>query len=107
QVVLAKIAVNAVLVGAPPETGEELRDGLRPSEVAEAQADDAKGIGDAAFVVLGVRLIEVVPGRYLVVEQRHVLVQGVLVEILLVERPPELVEGELVVLGMSAQTDDR
>ncbi|MDH3285602.1 MAG: hypothetical protein OEQ13_12770, partial [Acidobacteriota bacterium] len=71
QVVLAEIAVNAVLVGAIPEGGEVLPDGLRPAEVVEAQADDSIGIGDAAFVVLRVRLVEVVTDRYLVVEQPH------------------------------------
>src|SRR5207247_4314387 len=55
QVVLAEVAVDAVLVGATPEGGEELPDGLGPAEVAEAQADNSKGIGDAAIVVLIVR----------------------------------------------------
>ena len=108
QVVLAKIAVNAVLVGSIPEGGEVLLDGLlRAAEVAEAQADDSKSIGDAAFVLLLVRLIEFVAGRHLIVEQLHVPMQGVLVELLLVERPPELVESELVVGGIGAQVDDR
>src|SRR5512133_4334078 len=52
QVVLAKIAVNAVLVGTIPEAGVVLPDGLRPAEVVEAQADDSISIGDAAFVLL-------------------------------------------------------
>ena len=39
QVVLAKIAVNAVLIGAIPGAGEVLLDRIRPAEVAEAQAD--------------------------------------------------------------------
>ena len=107
QVVLAKIAVDAVLVVAAPEGGEELTNGRRPAEVAEAQADDSKGIGDAAVVVLIVRLIEVIADRHLVVEQRHVPLQGLLVEILLVERPPELVEAELIVRRAAAQADDR
>src|SRR6266705_6867956 len=107
QVVLPEVAVDAVLVGAAPEGGEELPKGRRPAEVAEAQTDDSKGIGDATLVVLFVRLIEVVTDRYLVVEQRHVLLQGLLVKILLVERPPELVESELVILGVGAQAGDR
>src|SRR5207237_5790935 len=73
----------------------------------EAQADDSKGIGDAAIVVLVVRLIEVVTGGHLGVEQRQVLVQGLLIGLLLVKRPPELVESELVVWGGGAQADDR
>src|SRR5205823_8417096 len=85
QVVLAKIAVNAVLVGAIPEVGVIVADGVRPAEVAEAQADDSIGIGDAAFVLLFVPLVEVVTGRYLVVEEGHVLVQRLLVELLLIE----------------------
>ncbi len=107
QVVLAEVAVDAVLVGATPEAGEVLPDGLRPAEVAEAQADDSKGIGDAALVFLFVRLIEAVTDRHLVVEQRHVLLQGLFVQILLVERPPELVEAEFVVRRAGAQAGDR
>src|SRR5437879_13190552 len=36
EVMLAKIAVNAVLIGAIPELGEVFLNGLRPAEVAEA-----------------------------------------------------------------------
>ena len=107
QVVLAKIAVDAVLIRAAPVFGKEVPDGRRPAEVAEAQADDPESVGDAALLVLLVRLIEVVTDRYLVVEQRHVFLQGLVVEILLVERPAELVESELVVLAVGAQADDR
>src|SRR5437879_6969123 len=51
-------------------------------------------------------LIEVVTDRYLVVEQGNILLQSVLVEVLLVERPSELIESELVKLGGGAQADD-
>src|SRR5215831_10795909 len=101
EVVLAKIAVNAVFIRATSVVGEVIPNGPRPSEVAEAQADDSKGIGDAPLLVLLVRLIEVVTGRYLIVEQGSVLLQGFLVEILFVERPPELVESEFIVRGTS------
>src|SRR6059036_3559033 len=107
EIVLAKTGVNAVLIGAIPELGEVLLHGLRPAEVAEAQTDDSEGISDAAIVVLIVRLIEVVTDLYLVVEQGDVLLQGLLVELLLVERPTELVESELVVRGLGAESDDR
>src|SRR5204862_7956111 len=106
EVVLAKIGINAVLIGAIPELGEVLLHGLRPAEVAEAQADHSERIRDAAIVVLIVRLIEVVTDLYLVVEQGNVLLQSLLVDLLLVERPPELVESELVELGGGAQADD-
>ena len=53
------------------------------------------------------RLVEVVPGGDLVIEQRHVLVQRLLVHVLLVEGPAELVERELVVLGAGADRGDR
>src|SRR5207302_8331006 len=106
EVMLAKIAVNAVLIGAIPELGEVLLQGLWPAEVAEAQADDSEGIRDAAIVVLIVRLIEVVTDRYFVIEQGDVLLQGLLVELLLVERPPELVERQLVELGGRAPGGD-
>src|SRR5262249_2910087 len=107
EVMLAKIAVNAVFIRTISVAGEVISNGPRPSEVAEAQADDSKGIGDATLFVLLVRLIEVITGRYLVVEQGRVLLQGFLVEILLVERPPELVESEFVVRGTSAHARDR
>src|SRR6185437_1452893 len=51
QVVLAKVAVDAVFVGSTLGAGEVLLHRLRPAEVAEAQADRAKSIGDAAFVL--------------------------------------------------------
>ena len=103
---LTKTGVNAVLIGAIPELGEVLRHGLRSAEVAEAQADHSKRIRDAAIVVLIVFLIEVVTDRYLVVEQGNILLQSLLVELLLVERPPELIESQLVVRGGGSQVDD-
>src|SRR5262252_7993519 len=106
EIVLPKTGVNAVLVGALPELGEVLLGGLRPAEVAEAQADHSERIRDTAIVVLIMRLIEVVTDRYLVVEQGHILLQSLLVEFLLVERPSELIESELVELGGGAQADD-
>ena len=106
QVVLAEIAVNAVLVGAIPEVGVIVADGVRSTEVVEAQADDSISIGNAAFVLLLVRLVEVVTRRHLVVEQGHVLVQRLFVELLLVERPAEFVESKLVVRRLGPQGDD-
>ena len=70
----------------------------------DLQMPDAKYL--AAFVVLLVRLIEVVADRHLVIEEGHVLVQRLLVELLLVERPPELVERQLVIRGAGTQADD-
>jgi len=63
------------------ELGEVFRQGLRPAEVAEAQADHSERIRDTAIVVLIMFLIEVVTDRYLVVEQGNILLQGLLVEI--------------------------
>src|SRR5689334_2186448 len=106
EIMLAKTGVNAVLIGAIPELGEVFRQGLRPAEVAEAQADHSECIRDTAIAVLIMFLIEVVADRYLVVEQGNILLQSLLVEILLVESPSELVESELVELGGVAQFDD-
>src|SRR5437899_1160098 len=106
EIVLAKTGVNAVLIGAIPELGEVLLHGLRPAEVAQAQADHSERILDTAIVVLIMPLIEVVTDRYLVVEQGNILLQSVLVEFLLVERPSELIESELVKLGGGAHADD-
>src|SRR4029077_537196 len=95
-----------VFIRAIPKLGKVLRHGLRPAEVAEAQADHSERIRDTAIVVLIMSLIEVVTDRYLVVEQGNILLQSLLVEFLLVERPSELVESELVELGGMAQFDD-
>src|SRR5437899_8710 len=106
EIVLAKTGVNAVLIGAIPELGEVLLHGLRPAEVAKAQADHSERIRDTAIAVLIMLLIEVVTDRYLVVEQGNILLKGLLVEFLLVECPSELIESELVELGGGAQADD-
>src|SRR5712664_104159 len=106
EIVLAKTGVNAVLIGAIPELGEVFLHGLRPAEVAEAQADHSERIRYTAIIVLIMPLIEVVTDRYLVVEQGNILLHGLLVEVLLVERPSELIESELVKLGGGAQADD-
>ncbi len=106
EIVLTETRVNAVLIGTIPELGEVFRQGLRPAEVAEAQADHLERIRNTAIVVLIMFLIEVVTDRYLVVEQANILLQSLLVEFLLVERPSELVESELVELRAGAQFDD-
>src|SRR5262250_386160 len=106
EIVLTKTGVNAVLIRAIPELGEILRDGLRPAEVAEAQADHSERIRDTAIVFLIVRLIEVVTDGYLVVEQGNILLQSLFVEFLLVERPSELIESQFVELGGGSQFDN-
>src|SRR6266566_479764 len=60
EIMLAETGVNAVLIGSIPELGEVFRQGLRPAEVAEAQADHSERIRDTAIVVLIMFLIEVV-----------------------------------------------
>src|SRR5215472_1079489 len=105
--VIAKVAVNAVLIGSTSGTGEKLMDRIGPAEGAEAQADSSESIGDPAFLFLLVLLIEVVARRHLIVEQGHVPAQGFVVEFLLVERPPQLVDSELVVGRLGAKVDDR
>ena len=107
QVVLAEVAVDAVLVAALAVRAEVLLHGFRTAEVREAQADDVERVGDAPLVALFVLGVEVVADRNLVVEQRDVAVQRLVVHLLLVERPAELVERELVVLGHRAHLDDR
>src|SRR5215471_16340098 len=67
EIVLTKTGVNAVLIGAIPELGEILRDGVRPAEIAEAQADHSERIRDTAIIFLIMLLIEVVTDGYLVV----------------------------------------
>ena len=99
QVVLAEVAVDAILVTALAIRAEVLLHGFRPAEVREAEADDVEGVGDASLVTLFVLSVEVVADRDFVIEQRDVSVQRLVVKILFVERPAELVERELVVLG--------
>src|SRR5215471_19888350 len=105
EIVLTKAGINAVLIGALPKLGEVLRHGLRPAEVAEAQADHSERIRDAAIVVLIMSLIEVVADRYLVIEQGNIPLQSLLVEFLLVERPSDLIESQLVELGSGSEFD--
>src|SRR5260370_17243235 len=105
EIVRTKTGGNAVLIGAIPELGEVFRHGLRPAEVAEAQADHPERIRNTPIVVLIMFLIEVVTDRYFVVEQANILLHSLLVEFLLVERPSELVESEFVELGGGAQLD--
>ena len=97
EVELAKIAVDAVLVAAAALCREVLLTHFGAAEVREAQADDVKRVRDAPLVVFLVLLVEVVADGDLVIEQRHVSVQRFLVELLLVESPAELVQGQLVV----------
>src|SRR5207245_10206434 len=78
----------------------------RPAEIPDAQADHAECIGDTAIVVLIMLPVEVVANRYFVIEQGNILLQSLLVEFLLVERPSELIESELMVLGGGSQFDD-
>ena len=96
EVELAEVAVDTALVGAGTLYSEVRVDRLGASDARETQADDAEGVLDPPAGVLVLGLIEVVSCRYLVVEQRDVLVQRLLVEFLLVERPAELVEREFV-----------
>src|SRR5882757_8052420 len=106
EIVLTETGINALLIGAIPELGEVFRHGLRPAEVAEAQADHPERIRNTPIVVLIMFLIEVVTDRYFVVEQANILLYSLLVEFLLVERPSELVESELIELGGGAPFDD-
>src|SRR5690242_1107616 len=106
EIMLAETGVNAVLIRAIPNLGEKFREGLRPTEIAEAKADNSECIRDAAIAVLIMFLIEVVTDRYLIVEQGNILLQSLFVEFLLVKRPSELIESELVELGGRAQFKD-
>src|SRR5260370_4028968 len=94
EIVLAKTGVNAVLIGAIPELGEVLLHGLRPAEVAEAQADYSERIRDTSIVVLIMPLIEVVTDRYLIVEQGNILFRSLPVEVLLVGSPTDFIERD-------------
>ena len=110
EVELAKAAVDVVLVAPAPARREVLLHGRGAAQVGEAEADDAVGVGDPTlltFVTFVTGPIEVVPGGDLVIEQSDVLVERLLVEFLLVERPTELVQGVLVVLGSHAHAGDR
>ena len=107
EIELTEIAVDAVLVGALAVRREVLADDFGSAEIREAQADDAERVGDAALIAFFMSRIEVVADRHLVIEQRDVLVQRLVVELLFVERPSELVQRELVVVRACSQGDDR
>ena len=107
EVELAKIAVDLVGIAAMPVIGEVLVDDLGPAEVGEAQAHDAEGVRHAVLLVFLVSFIEVVADRLAIIEHRHVLVQRLFVELLLVERPAELVQPQLVVGRGASHGDDR
>ena len=107
EVELRQVAVDPILVPAASVRLEVLLDDVRTAEVREADADDSIRVRDPPLFVFVRRVVEVVPGRDLVVEKRDELVERLFVEILLVERPAELVQGELVVLGAGARLGDR
>src|SRR5437762_1807010 len=96
EIELAEILVDPILVCATAVAREILLEDFAPAEIREALADHAEGVGNATLILLFVTLVEVVADRELVIEQRDVLVQRLVVELLLVERPTELVESELV-----------
>ena len=107
QVELREVAVHPVLIGLVSVGGEVRADHVGPADIREAQADDLKGILDAPLLGVGVLRIEVIAALDLVVEEREVPLQSLLVELLLVQRPSQLVERELVVLGAGPAVRDR
>ncbi len=107
EVELAEVVVDEVFVAAVAVRREVRRDGVGASDVRETQTQDAESVGDASTRIFVFGLSEVVSGRDLVVEQRDVLVQRLFVQLLLVERPAELVERELVEPGRGAALCDR
>jgi len=107
QVELREVAVDPVLVGSVSVGGEVRAKHVRTADVGEAQADDLEGILDAPLLGFGVLRIEVIAALDLVVEESEVARQSLLVELRLVQRPSQLVEGELVVLRARPAVDDR
>ena len=107
EVELRQVTVDPILVPAASVRPEVLLDDAGTAEVREADADDSIRVRDPPLFVFVGRVVEVVPGRDLVVEERDELVERLFVEILLVVGPAELVQGELVVLGASSRLGDR
>ncbi len=107
EVELAQVRVDAVFVVAAPVFREVLAHDVGPAEVGEAEAYDPERVRDPPLFVFRVLLLEVVARGNLVIEQRHEPMLRLVVEILLVERPAELVERELVVRGVGTEPDDR
>ena len=103
QVELREVAVHPVLVGSVSVGGEVRADHFRTADIREAQADDLKGVLDAPLLGLGVLRIEVIAALDLVVEEGEVPLQSLWVELLLVQRPSQLVERGLVVLGAGSR----
>ena len=106
EIELAELAIDAILVGAVAVRREVFADDVGSTEIRETETRDLEGVLDSTLLGGLVLRIEVVAARYLVVEQREILVQGLLVKVLLVQRPAELVERELVVFGGRSDGDD-
>ena len=105
QIELGEVAIHAVFVTAMTVRREVLVDHLGSAEVRETQAHHLQRIVDPLRLFLFVLRVEVVAGRDFVVEQREVLVQRLFVELLLVQRPAELVERQFVERRRAAHRD--
>ena len=106
QIVVAEIAVDIHLIGALAVLAEKVHHGVRPAGAGEGQTDDTEGVVDALALDVAAALVEVVPGRDPVVQHAGKPGQRLVIQLLLVERPAELVQGDFVIGGDRPEIDD-
>ena len=84
EVELTKITVDLVGVTAVTVLGKVLVNDLGAAEIRETKADDAERIGHAMLVILIENVVKIVADQISMIEHRHVFVQCLFVELLLV-----------------------
>ena len=104
--IFAEIAVNAVLVGALAMAGEVFHHRVCSAEVGKTQADDAEGVLRALAFRLIFGLFKVVSHGNLVIQQRNESIQSLFIELLLVERPAQFIQSQIVVERTDTNIDD-
>ena len=106
EVELAEIGVDVVRIAATTFFREVLVDDFRPAEVRETQADNAEGVADAMFLVLFVVLVEVIADCQLMIQHGHEGIERFVVEHLLVERPAQFIQAQLIERRTRTQAND-
>jgi hypothetical protein len=96
EIEFAEVAVNTVLIAALAVFFKVIHHGIGAAKIREALADDPEGVVHTLLFLVVFGLGKIIPRRYLVIQKRDEQRQALLIELLLVEGPAELVQGELV-----------
>ena len=106
EIVFTQVAVDAVLI-APLAVGIEVfHHGIGAVKIREALADDPEGVVYTLPFLIVLGLGKIVSRRHLTIQECNEPMQGILIELLLVEGPAELVQGELVVRRLDTPIHD-